>query len=472
MLDGMKRNPLFIVLLCAWAGAALAAPKVDELYRMHCAACHGANFEGGLGGSLVDGVWSHGDSDAEIARSIADGNPEFGMTPFRDVLSPDQVRAMVVFLREKEKQHRERTARPPLARPDAVVTTALHRYRMEVVADGLDVPWSIAFLPDGDFLVAERPGTLLRLSADGRKRTAIRGTPAVLHHGQGGLMEAALHPQFARNGWIYLAFTEGDRADGKTRAMTAIVRGRLRGDAWVDEEEIWRADRRFYGGSGVHFGSRIVFDEAGFLYFVIGERGGWHEAQDLARPNGKIYRVHDDGRVPADNPFVDTPGALPGIWTYGHRNPQGLAFDRRTGDLYSTEHGPRGGDEFNLIRRGANYGWPVISHGIHYNGTPFTALTEKEGMEQPVLHWTPSIAACGLAFYDGDAFPDWRGQFFAGALAQQEVRRLKVENRRVVEEEVILKNAGRVRDVRVGPDGLLYLALNEPHRIVRLRPAP
>lgn len=283
-------------------------------------------------------------------------------------------------------------------------------------------------------------------------------------------MEVALHPRYAENGWVYLAFAEGEIHEERVQAMTALVRGRIRDGEWVDEEEIWRADRRFYSSSGVHFGSRIAFDRDGYLFFVVGERGGWHEAQDLARPNGKIYRLHDDGRVPDDNPFVGRADAIPGIWSYGHRNPQGLAFDTRTGDLWSTEHGPRGGDEFNRIVRGANYGWPVISYGINYDGTPFTALTEQEGMESPVYHWTPSIAVCGLAYYDGAAFPRWRGDFFTGALAQQEMRRLRVEGR-VVEDEVILKNAGRVRDVRAGPDGLLYVVLNDPHRVIRLRPA-
>lgn len=447
------------------------AERIDQVYQRHCAACHGPSLEGGLGGSLVDGVWNHGASDAEITRSIAVGNPDFGMTPFQGVLSPEEIRAMVVFLREQEKRRRERLSRPPHTKPDNVVKTSLHRYRMQVFAENLDIPWSIVFLPDGSLLVAERPGTLRPIAPDGSVGAPIRGTPAVLHHGQGGLMEVALHPEFAENRWVYLAFAEGEREGKRVRAMTAVVRGRIRNGAWVDEQEIWRADRRFYGSAGVHFGSRIAFDREGYLYFVIGERGGWHEAQELARPNGKIYRLHADGRVPEDNPFVGRADALPGIWSYGHRNPQGLAFDLRTGELWSTEHGPRGGDEFNRIVRGANYGWPVISHGINYDGTPFTALTAQEGMESPVYHWTPSIAACGLAFYDGAAFPRWRGNFFAGALMQQELRRLRVEGGRVVEDEVILKNAGRVRDVRAGPDGLLYVVLNDPHRVVRLQPA-
>ncbi len=465
----MKRA--FLAVLLASVALPCGAQRVHEVYQQHCATCHGANLDGGLGGSLISGAWKHGGTDADLARIISDGLPDLGMRAFREMLPLDQIRALVVFIREREQQERARSAASPAVRAESPTRTALHRYRAEQFADGLDIPWSIAFLPDGSFLVTERSGALRPIAPDGTVGSPIRGTPAVLHHGQGGMLEVALHPQFSENGWVYLAFAEGWREGGQPRAMTAVVRGRIRGGAWEDEQEIWRADRRFYTRAGVHFGTRIAFDAKGFLYFVIGERGGWHEAQDLSRPNGKIFRLHDDGRVPDDNPFVGRADALPGIWSYGHRNPQGLVFDTRTGDLWSTEHGPRGGDEFNRILRGANYGWPVVSHGIHYDGRPFTALTEMDGMESPVHHWTPSIAACGLAFYDGEAFPRWRGDFFAGALAQQEVRRLRIDGRRMIEDEVILKGAGRVRDVRAGPDGLLYIVLNEPHRILRLRPA-
>lgn len=463
---------LLLALALALSTWPCAGQRVQELYQQHCAACHGANLEGGLGGALTSGAWKHGGTDADLVRVIADGLPDLGMQSFRDTLTPDQIRALVVFLREREKQERMRGAPHPLARPGATVETRLHRYHVELFAEGLDIPWSLAFLPDGSFLVTERPGAVRPIAPDGTVGPPIRHTPAVLHHGQGGMLEVALHPNYEENRWIYLAFAEGDREAGLVRAMTAVVRGRIRDGAWTDEEEIWRAERRFYTQAGVHFGTRIAFDSAGYLFVVIGERGGWSDVQDLANPKGKILRLYDDGRVPDDNPFAGRADTIPGIWTYGHRNPQGLAFDTRTGDLWSTEHGPRGGDELNLILPGRNYGWPIVSHGIHYDGRPFTALTEHPDMESPVLHWTPSIAVCGLAFYDGDGFPAWRGHLFVGALAQQEVRRVRVENRRVVDEEVILKNAGRVRDVRAGPDGLLYVVLNEPHRIIRLRPAP
>lgn len=285
-------------------------------------------------------------------------------------------------------------------------------------------------------------------------------------------MEVAVHPRHAENGWIYLAYSDPAVREGREVSLTAIVRGRIRDGAWVDQETIWRAPLEFYRpGGGVHFGCRIAFDQEGFLYFSHGERGRPDDAQNLALPNGKVHRIHDDGRVPADNPFVGRADAFPTIWTYGNRNPQGLDFDPRTGLLWETEHGPRGGDELNVLRRGANYGWPVITHGMNYNGTPVTALTALDGMEAPVVHWTPSLAVCGIDFYTGERFPRWRGHLFVAALAQQEVRRIVIEDGRVAAQEVIFKDLGRVRDVANGPDGALYLALNQPDRIVRLVPA-
>jgi aldose sugar dehydrogenase len=472
------RTSIALALIVSAAAVRGQAPapasrnmKVDEIYQEHCAACHGKDLKDGLGGSLVDGEWKHGSTDEEIARSIAKGNVELGMDPWEGVLDDKQIRAMVIFLREREKEERYRKSEFPKPRPDAVTRTDLHAYRMELVAEGLEIPWGIAFLPDGRKLVTERRGTLRIIGADGKlDPDPVLGTPPVIHHGQGGMMDVALHPDFAKNGWIYLGFADGWRTNGRPRTITAIVRGHLRDHAWADQEWIYRADPKFYTEAGVHFGTRIVFKD-GYVFFVVGERGGGLEAQDVTRPNGKIFRLFDDGRVPPDNPFVDRPGAERGIWSYGHRNPQGLAFDASGDRLYDTEHGPRGGDELNVIRRGANYGWPVITYGMNYDGTPMTDLTAKEGMEQPVLHWTPSIATCGLACYAGDKFPKWRGDFLCGGLAAQEIRRVRVKDGQVLAHEVIMKDAGRVRDIKIGPDGFIYVAHNNPDRIVRLVPA-
>jgi glucose/arabinose dehydrogenase len=464
---------LIMTILGCLAGWAMGQKvKVDELFAKHCASCHGAKFEGGQGGSLVDGVWKHGDTDADIYRSIAKGNLQMGMTPWEGTLNAEQIRSLVIFLREKEKQTLSKGIVFPVPSPDTVTKTELHDYKIETLVEtGLQRPWAIAFLPDGRKLVTERPGRLRFITKDDKlDPEIIKGTPEVIEHGQGGLMEVALHPDYRNNGWIYLGFADGTRDKKDVRCITAVVRGRIKDHQWTDQQWIYRPDPEFRSGAGVHFGTRFVFDK-GYIYFVIGERGGMMEAQDLARPNGKVFRLHDDGRVPADNPFVKNNKALPGIWSYGHRNPQGLVMDPRDGAIYSTEHGPRGGDELNLIQPGRNYGWPVITYGMNYNGTPMVAITEKEGMEQPLVHWTPSIAACGLDIVTGDRFPKWQHDLLAGGLAQQEVRRIRVTDGKVVAQEIILKNIGRVRDVAVGPDGLVYVILNDPDRLVRLAPA-
>jgi glucose/arabinose dehydrogenase len=456
----------------------LAKMKIPEIYQALCATCHAADLSGGMGPSFLDGEWKHGSGDLEIAETILKGNYELGMAPWEGILTDDQIRGLVIFLREKEKEALVKGVTFPRPEEGKVSETRHEKYTIEtIVRQGLEIPWAIAFLPDGRKLVTERPGPLRIIEADGKLNPKpVAGTPQVIHHGQGGMMEVAIHPDYEENGWIYLGFADGwkEKVEGekkeKVHALTAVVRGRIENHRWVDQEWIWRARREFYTSAGVHFGTRFVFDR-GYIWFVIGERGGLHEAQDLTRPNGKIFRLRDDGRVPRDNPFTDDPEALPGIWSYGHCNPQGFDRDPRDGSLYCTEHGPRGGDELNLVLKGHNYGWPVITYGMNYDGTPITGETHRNGMDQPVLHWTPSIAVCGLDFYTGEKFPNWRNDLFAGALKQQELRRLRLEDRKVVEQEVILKNIGRVRDVADGPDGAIYVILNKPDSIIRLVPA-
>jgi glucose/arabinose dehydrogenase len=445
--------------------------NAEKLYANYCASCHGGKFEGGQGGSLVDGEWKYGSGDADIFRSIAKGNLQMGMTPWEGILTPEQIRSLVILLREKEAKVRDSGIEFPVPSPDKVTKTELHSYRIETVVDkGLGHPWAIAFLPDGRKLVTERAGKLRIISADDKlDPKPIEGLPTSIEHGQGGLMEVALHPDYERNGWVYLGLSDGTRKP-EMRVTTAVVRGRIKGHQWTDQEWIYRPDPKFRTNAGVHFGTRFVFDQ-GFIYFAIGERRGMMQAQELNNPNGKIFRLHDDGRVPNDNPFIGNPDAIPGIWSYGHRNPQGLVMDPRDGALYSTEHGPRGGDELNLILPGRNYGWPVITYGMNYNGLPMVAITEKEGMEQPLVQWTPSIAACGLDVVSGDKFPNWRNDLLAGGLSGRQVRRIRIADQKVVHQEVILKNIGRVRDVACAPNGLIYVLFNDPGRVLRLVPA-
>lgn len=459
---------------------SLSKMKVEALYATLCAQCHGKNLEGGMAPSFLDGEWKHGASDAEVAATILKGNLAFGMTPWEGILTADQVRSMVIFIREKEREALNKGVRFPKPEPGKITTTERASYRIETVVEegSLKMPWAIAFLPDGSRLVTERAGKLRRIDASGNLHPEpVKGTPEVMEHGQGGLLEVAPHPDFATNGWIYLGFADGWReqpAEGggkaKVRALTTVVRGRIKDNTWADQETIWKADSKFYSDAGVHFGTRFVFDD-GYLFFIVGERGGMHEAQDVSNPKGKIFRVHDDGRIPDDNPDLAAGNALPGIYSYGHRNPQGLAQDPRDGSLYSTEHGPRGGDELNRILPGHNYGWPVITWGMNYDGTPMTSKTHQEGMDQPVTYWVPSIATCGLDFYAGDKFPGWKNDLLVGALKNQEIRRLRIVDHQVTEQEVILKNLGRVRDVAAGPDGLVYVLLNQPDSIIRLVPA-
>src|SRR5690606_32165195 len=280
-------------------------------------------------------------------------------------------------------------------------------------------------------------------------------------------LDVGVHPDYASNGWIYLSYSDPGPDDS---AMTAVVRGKLRDGAFVEQQTIFKAPTELYRKGTVHFGSRFVF-ENGYLFFSIGERGQMQDAQDLSRPNGKVHRIHDDGRVPDDNPFVGRDAALPTIWSYGHRNPQGLDVDPVTGGLYDAEHGPRGGDELNLVQKGRNYGWPVITYGMNYDGTPMTDKTAQEGMEQPVTYWVPSIAVSSIAFYTGDRFPQWKNNLFVASLAQQELRRLELKDGKVTHQEVLFKGVGRLRDIVVGPDGALYIAFNEPDRIARVVPA-
>lgn len=356
-------------------------------------------------------------------------------------------------------------------------TSAHHDYRVVTVAEGLVNPWSIAFLPGGDMLVTERAGRL-RIVRDGRLLPdAVPGVPNVLAQGQGGLLDVAVHPDFASNRLIYLSYSKP--IAGSEGATTAVVRGRFENDRLQDVEEIFEAESRGRG----HYGSRIAFDGNGYVFITVGDRQApatgdleAHPAQDLANHHGTIIRLHDDGRVPADNPFVGRPGARPEIWSYGHRNAQGLAFHPATGDLWSNEHGPQGGDEMNRILPGANYGWPVIGHGVNYrSGTAIHEGTRREGMEPAVHFWVPSIGTSGLMIYTGDRFPEWRGDMFVGGLAAQQLARLELDGTRIVNEETLVDGLGRIRDVRQGPDGYIYLAVDdrsgEPTAIVRLEPA-
>lgn len=349
---------------------------------------------------------------------------------------------------------------------DEIIQSKKQAFTLDTVVVGLDVPWGMEFLPNGDMLISERRGVLYRFSNG--KLSEIEGLPEILSIGQGGLLDIRLHTDYAQNGWLYFAYskpTVGNSWSGNT----AIMRAKLSGNMLVENELIFEGAPATT--SSIHWGCRLVFDTQGYLWFGIGDRGNRDEyPQSLTNHAGKIHRIHDDGRIPEDNPFVDTEGTTPSIYSYGHRNPQGTIIHPETGEIWITEHGPRGGDELNLIEKGLNYGWPVISYGINYDGTKFTDITEKEGMEQPVTYWTPSIAPCGMIFVSGDRYPGWKHHILIGSLKFRYLERVELDGITAVDQERLLEGIGRVRNVAMSPDGYIYVAMEKPGFIVKLMP--
>ncbi len=343
--------------------------------------------------------------------------------------------------------------------------TETYRVRVVRVAAGLQYPWGLAFLPNGDMLITERPGQLVLLRKGSSEPEIIPGTPPVVDKAQAGLMDIALHPQFAENRFIYLTYSK--RGVGDT---PALFRARFDGKRLSDARDIFVAQA--WDDSGGNTGSRILFGKDGMIYMSVGDRHHPRFAQDLTNHAGKILRLRDDGTVPDDNPFIGRPDVRPEIFSYGNRNPQGLAIDPQTGLLFENEHGPRGGDEINLIQPGRNYGWPVITYGINYNGTKITDERSRPGMEQPLVYWVPSIGPSGMVMYTGDKFPLWKDNLFVGALAGTHLRRVVLDGTRVVHEEQLLRNLHqRIRDVRQGPDGFLYLLTDSSYgEVLRIEP--
>jgi len=345
------------------------------------------------------------------------------------------------------------------------ISSELEQFALETVVVGLVDPWGLAFLPDGRMLVTERKGQLRVVEHGALLPEPIAGVPLVWAKGQGGLLDVAVDPKYAENGWVYLSFSDDGGGD---RATTAVARGRLVSGRWTDQQVLLRPPVESYRQSMVHFGSRMAFDNEGQLFVSIGDRGFSDDAQDLWSSNGKIHRITESGKQLWDEPFGS--GALLTVWSYGHRNPQGLAFDRRTGQLWETEQGPRGGDELNRIERGGNYGWPLVSYGMSYDGKRASVRTELEGTIPPVHQWTPSITVSSMSFYTGVVFPRWTNNLFVTCLSPQQLRRLEINDSHVQHEEILLRGVGRARDVVEGPDGNIYVVLNQPDRVARIVP--
>lgn len=492
-------------LLVSGAGQGLAEERqigglsnVQEVFAANCAICHGENLQGvpPQGTALVGAELQHGADVPALVSSIAQGYADQGMPAWQDIFSEQEIKSLALMISEERDglQYGNFRISNELTLPNGVTDSQLHGFRLEVITQKLDpLPYSMTLLPDGQILVSEKMRGLRIVGTDGSVSDLLRDTPEVwadvqaagperLAFGMGWVLEVAAHPNYAENGWIYLHYTdrcEGcndlSRQSGRPVSMNVLARGRINDGAWVDQEILWQPELATYGLiTDVAAGGRIAFDPEGFVFISVGmkNRDG---TQNLYWPGGKIHRLHDDGRIPADNPFVEHPEARKSIWTYGHRSPQGLEFDIETRTLWGTEHGPRGGDEINRLDPGGNYGWPMYSLGQNYNGTEVAYGREESEVEiadivQPIVNWTPSPAVSSFVIYRGAAFPGWKNQFLVGSLKAADLYRLQIVDGELLAQEKLIEDLARIRDIEVDSEGRVYLLLEHATggQIVRL----
>jgi glucose/arabinose dehydrogenase len=435
--------------------------KIRTIYADNCSGCHGQQME-----AFVDRKWKYGTTKDSIIRSIKYGSPDFGMPAYDSAFNDKEIEKMasmlVKFIKETDEYK-------PTNRPTSnIFTSNGMTVRLDTIATGMLSPWGFAQLPNGNYLITDRTGQLYRVDQN-RTKNLIKGTPQVFAEGQGGLLDVKLHPQYEKNGWVYMSYSKFKKPDSVTLTTTAIVRGKIVGDVFTEVQEIFEANP--YTRTKHHFGSKLMFDDKGYLYFSVGERGNENEfPQSTGNDNGKIHRIFDDGRIPGDNPFAKDGKSKASIWSYGHRNPQGLILDKKTNTIWETEHGPRGGDELNIIRKGANYGWPVICYCINYNGKPITNISKKDGMEQPEQYWIPSIAPCGMTMVTGDRYPAWKDNIMVGSLRFMYLNRCVMKDNKVVKQEKLFPNLGRMRNVEMGNDGYMYIAVEKPGMVFKVVP--
>ncbi|MFY0626576.1 MAG: PQQ-dependent sugar dehydrogenase [Reichenbachiella sp.] len=436
---------------------------INSIYHNHCGGCHGQNFE-----SFVEREWKYGNTSDQILNSISTGYTSNGMPAYGNTFSDEELEGLTNYIIaniEGKTKDMLLNDNPDLS---GLIESDDLNFRLETLTDEITgVPWGIVQLPNKDLLVTERSGKLHRITTENELET-ITGVPSVRTSGQGGPLDVMIHPDFENNGYVYLSYTKKD-PETVSKQSTAVARGILVDNNLTQVSDIFIALP--YHGTTHHFGSRLLFDSMGFLYVSIGDRGNRDVfPQTLNNQIGKVHRLNDDGSIPSDNPFSNDQNANSSIYTYGIRNPQGLSLHPETGEIWECEHGPQGGDEINILNAGSNYGWPVISYGINYDGTSFTDLTEQEGMEQPVHYWVPSIAPCGVDFVSGQLYSNWKNDLLVGSLKFQYLHRLIMEGDKVVGQEELLKDIGRLRDVHMGIDGFLYLAVENPGRVIRIRP--
>ncbi|MDV6166808.1 PQQ-dependent sugar dehydrogenase [Flavobacterium sp. DG1-102-2] len=431
----------------AVTSAAVSGKTPAENYQNYCSSCHGEKMD-----AFVDRDWKHGNKLSDLVRGISKGYADDGMPAFEKTFTAKEIEELSSYIIEginnRAAYDFDDQPKSNIFKSDKLTV------KLDTIATGLDVPWGMAFLKDGSLLVTERGGKLYKVA--NKKNTEIKGIPEVLAQGQGGLMDIVLHPDFEKNQILYLSYS---KPKGKL-ATTAVVHAKLEGNTLVNQKMVFEALP--YASTRHHYGSRMAFDKNNYLFISVGERGNEREnPQSLDNSLGKIHRINADGSIPADNPFKDKEGKPTSLYTCGNRNPQGIAFHPVTGELWETEHGPRGGDEINIIAPGKNYGWPLTSYGINYNGTTITDKTTAPGIEEPLLYWLPSIAPSGTAFVTGDNYKPWKGALLVGSLRFKYLNLCYLDGHKITGQEKLLKNIGRVRDVRMAPDGYIYVAVED-----------
>ena len=450
---------------------AFGMGDAPDIYAKTCASCHGTDLSGGRGPSLFNPALLAERSDKDLHDTILHGIPNGGMPSFEGQLDDSQIGRILAYLRIASGRLAQ--AGPAVKDPtDLIIKSKKQTVRIDVVATGIDTPWGEAFLPDGRLLVTERPGKIRIVDPKkkGSVPQTVTGTPKPWVRQDGGFFDIAVAGD-PKKPWVYLSYSEvlpgydkpvpgpGPIPEGgppMPPSMTRIVRGQINAKGeWVHQQDIFRAPDALYTPSVIHYGSRFLVDGKGHIFYTLGERGDMTNAQRLDSPLGKIHRVNLDGSAPADNPFVNTPGAIKTIWTIGNRNSEGLSYDPRTGLLWQSEHGPTGGDEINIIEKGHNYGWGVVSMGLQ----PGISLQHKDGMDDPIRYYSPAIGPSGIVFNSGNKYPGWSNNLFLTALTGQKLIRYEIQDHKITDEEILWDQYGRTRDVIMGPDGLLYILL-------------
>lgn len=437
--------------------------RSKAIYQEACASCHGVEIA-----AFADRKWQYGSDKDSIVEVITYGIADKDMPGYDSAYSTgaiDSLADYILTIKEMVDAYQFEGE----SNTTGVYSSEKYNLRLDTVVSGISIPWGLDFLPSGELLVTDRSGQLYRVGKNGDK-TEIKGVPEVLAQGQGGLFDILLHPNFEENHLIYLSYSISKKEGDEVLASTAVNRAVLDGDRLKNSEMIFEA--KPYFDTRHHYAGQMDFGPDGKLYISVGDRGKTNEnPQALDRALGKVHRINDDGTIPDDNPFVNQPEAVASIYSYGHRNPQGMDIHPKTGAVWTHEHGPRGGDEINIVNKGLNYGWPVICYGINYNGTVLTDKVSKEGMEQPLHYWVPSIGPSGMAFVTGDRYPDWEGNLLIGSLKYRFLDRVVLDGDKVVKEESLLKKIGRVRSVVMGPDGYVYVGVEgSPGFVARLMP--